>query len=201
MTQLNTPYPATAYLAGFLRQHAAELDLDVRQADPAIELFLRVFSLPLLALTTRLPRPASFGRAVLESCFHDRSRIPAHLYAEGVRYDATYPETLRVMRAVATFRGVRRSVREAWLPRAREYDGPVLVVWGRQDGIIPASHLDALRRAYPNARLQVIEDAGHLLMAEQPDEFAAALLPFLDEAERAVGGARTMASGVPHQER
>ena len=44
MTQLNTPYPATAYLTGFLRQHAAELDLDVRQADPAIELFLRVFS-------------------------------------------------------------------------------------------------------------------------------------------------------------
>jgi radical SAM superfamily enzyme YgiQ (UPF0313 family) len=44
MTQLNTPYPATAYLTGFLRQHAAAHDLDVRQADPAIELFLRVFS-------------------------------------------------------------------------------------------------------------------------------------------------------------
>src|SRR3569832_2000891 len=44
MTQLNTPYPATAYLTGFLRQHAAAHDLDVRQADPAIELFLRIFS-------------------------------------------------------------------------------------------------------------------------------------------------------------
>ncbi len=44
MTQLNTPYPATAYLTGFLRQHAVERGLDVRQADPAIELFLRVFS-------------------------------------------------------------------------------------------------------------------------------------------------------------
>jgi radical SAM superfamily enzyme YgiQ (UPF0313 family) len=43
MTQLNTPYPATAYLAGFLRQHPA-LGLDVSQADAAIELFLRVFS-------------------------------------------------------------------------------------------------------------------------------------------------------------
>lgn len=43
MTQLNTPYPATAYLAGFLRQHPA-LDLEVSQADAAIELFLRVFS-------------------------------------------------------------------------------------------------------------------------------------------------------------
>jgi radical SAM superfamily enzyme YgiQ (UPF0313 family) len=41
MIQLNTPYPATAYLTGFLRQHPG---LDVRQADPAIELFLAVFS-------------------------------------------------------------------------------------------------------------------------------------------------------------
>ncbi|HMG54564.1 MAG TPA: radical SAM protein [Kofleriaceae bacterium] len=44
MTQLNTPYPATAYLTGFLRQHAARLDLEIAQADAALELFLRVFS-------------------------------------------------------------------------------------------------------------------------------------------------------------
>jgi radical SAM superfamily enzyme YgiQ (UPF0313 family) len=40
MTQLNTPYPATAYLTGFLKQHG----YDVVQADAAIELFLALFS-------------------------------------------------------------------------------------------------------------------------------------------------------------
>ena len=44
MTQLNTPYPATAYLTGFLRQHQARLGLELAQADAALELFLRVFS-------------------------------------------------------------------------------------------------------------------------------------------------------------
>jgi len=44
MVQLNTPYPATAYLTGFLRQHAAQLGLELAQADPALELFLRLFS-------------------------------------------------------------------------------------------------------------------------------------------------------------
>lgn len=44
MTQLNTPYPATAYLTGFLRLHAERLQIEVAQADAAIELFLRVFS-------------------------------------------------------------------------------------------------------------------------------------------------------------
>jgi len=42
MTQLNTPYPATAYLTGFLKQHAAQHV--ALQADPALELFLRIFS-------------------------------------------------------------------------------------------------------------------------------------------------------------
>jgi radical SAM superfamily enzyme YgiQ (UPF0313 family) len=44
MVQLNTPYPATAYLCGFLRQHEERLGLTVAQADPALELFLRLFS-------------------------------------------------------------------------------------------------------------------------------------------------------------
>ena len=177
---------------------------------PEIALVLRILSLPFLALTTWLPRPAGAGRAVLESCFHDRSRIPAHLYAESVRYDPSYPETLRVMRAVATLRGVRRSLREAWLARAGEYAGPVLVVWGREDGIIPAAHVAALRRAYPHAELRVIEGAGHLVMPEQPDACADALLVFLADTERndavsrarpGSANARTITSGVAHQER
>lgn len=168
---------------------------------PEIALFLRIFSLPLLALTTWLPRPAAAGRAVLESCFYDRSRIPQHLYDEGVRYDATYPETLRVMRAVATIRGVRRSVREPWLARMAEHAAPVLVVWGRRDGVIPASQREALHRVFPDAEIALIEDAGHLVMAEQPDAFAATLLPFLERIERGPDGARTMVSGVAHQER
>ncbi|HEY0715060.1 MAG TPA: radical SAM protein [Polyangia bacterium] len=44
MIQINTPYPATAYLTGFLRKHGGALGIDVRQADPALALFLRLFS-------------------------------------------------------------------------------------------------------------------------------------------------------------
>ena len=36
MIQLNTPYPATAYLTGFLRLHSAELGLEVSQADASL---------------------------------------------------------------------------------------------------------------------------------------------------------------------
>src|SRR5690349_2500491 len=46
MIQLNTPYPATAYLTGFLRRHGGDLGLEVSQADASIELFLRLYSAP-----------------------------------------------------------------------------------------------------------------------------------------------------------
>ena len=49
MIQLNTPYPATAYLTGFLRLHAADLGLEVSQADASLSLFLRLFSAPRVA--------------------------------------------------------------------------------------------------------------------------------------------------------
>jgi hypothetical protein len=49
MTQLNTPYPATAYLTGFLRAHAAELEVTVSQADASLALFLRLYSAPRVA--------------------------------------------------------------------------------------------------------------------------------------------------------
>jgi hypothetical protein len=43
MTQLNTPYPATAYLTGCLRAHAPA-GVQVAQADLSLALFLRLFS-------------------------------------------------------------------------------------------------------------------------------------------------------------
>ena len=61
--------------------------------------------------------------------------------------------------------------------------------------------MTALRQAYPNAKLEVIEDAGHLVMPEQPDVFAAVLLSFLDAGPGVPVGARTMGSGVAYQER
>ena len=58
MTQVNTPYPATAYLAGCLRRHAAGRG-EVAQADLSLELFLRLFSRAGLAqVRQRLPRRA-----------------------------------------------------------------------------------------------------------------------------------------------
>jgi pimeloyl-ACP methyl ester carboxylesterase len=152
-----------------------------------IALFLRLATLPgMIALAKRFGRPVH-GREVLRTCFYDASRIPDALYREVERYGLTsYPEFVRALRSGVTLRGVRPDLRRAWLDRAPASAGPVLVVWGREDAVLPLHHVDGVRQIFPRAELRIIERCGHLIMVEQPEAFLGAVLPFIEGAERAV---------------
>jgi radical SAM superfamily enzyme YgiQ (UPF0313 family) len=93
MVQLNTPYPATAYLTGFLRMHASDLGLEVTQADVSLALFLRLFSAPLIAsMADELRRRARLMRK--------NATIPpsiAHFLAHAERYIDTVEPTIRFL--------------------------------------------------------------------------------------------------------
>jgi 3-oxoadipate enol-lactonase len=62
-----------------------------------------------------------------------------------------------------------------------EIDVPVLVVTGEEDAIVPPAEAEAMVEALARARLVRIPGAGHLSPLERPDDFARALLAFLDE--------------------
>ncbi|MEV6192956.1 alpha/beta fold hydrolase [Streptomyces sp. NPDC051920] len=56
---------------------------------------------------------------------------------------------------------------------------PVLIVVGADDVYTPVADAEAIHRLVPHAVLAVVEGAGHLPGAEQPDRFNTALLDFL----------------------
>ena len=69
MTQLNTPYPSTAYLTGFLRSRG----IDARQCDLALALVLALLSRPgLQALREALQRAPAAARGPRVAAFLDR---------------------------------------------------------------------------------------------------------------------------------
>ncbi len=158
-----------------------------------IALFLRLATLPgMITLSRLLGRPAQ-AREVLRTCFSDVSRIPPRLYEEAERYGfASYPEFVRALRSGVTVFGVRESLRRHWIDQASRYDGPVVVVWGREDQVLPIRHVGDARAVFPRAEIRVIEGCGHMPMVERPEEFLAALLPFLERAE-AVAAAPSVA--------
>ncbi len=56
---------------------------------------------------------------------------------------------------------------------------PVLVVWGRNDALIPAAYAARLQAELPDARLEIIDDCGHVPMADCPQAFDPVLQGFL----------------------
>lgn len=89
---------------------------------------------------------------------------------------------LEVLRAGIDVWGVKRHIVDI-VPHLMDlYDFPTLVVWGRQDRILPFEQgLDALARI-PGAQLHVWDGAGHLPMLEKAASFNRVLLTWLDEA-------------------
>ena len=55
---------------------------------------------------------------------------------------------------------------------------PALVVWGEHDGVIGPDYGRAYAASFPNARFELIPEAGHLPQLEQPERVLAALREF-----------------------
>lgn len=60
---------------------------------------------------------------------------------------------------------------------------PTLLLWGREDRVVPLWVAERLAAELPDARLAVIERCGHLPPEERPEESLRILERFLDETE------------------
>jgi pimeloyl-ACP methyl ester carboxylesterase len=80
-----------------------------------------------------------------------------------------------------------------FLPRV---SNPALIVWGRQDRIVPVVCGEQYRRLLPNASLSVLEGCGHLPPIEQPDAFARLVLEFLGVPAEPEGATRGAGAGT-----
>jgi pimeloyl-ACP methyl ester carboxylesterase len=56
---------------------------------------------------------------------------------------------------------------------------PTLILFGRQDGIATLAHQEEMAAAIPGARLEILEDCGHLPTLEQPARVNALLAEWL----------------------
>ena len=57
---------------------------------------------------------------------------------------------------------------------------PTLVLWGAQDRIMSSAYGSSLQSYLPGSRMETIENAGHMLMLEQPEEFTRRVSEFLN---------------------
>ena len=67
--------------------------------------------------------------------------------------------------------------------RLHRIRAPTLIVWGKEDRLIPVAHGQAFAEGILGARLVVLEGCAHLPPFEQPEPFVATVLPFLQGQE------------------
>ena len=66
----------------------------------------------------------------------------------------------------------------------RQLQIPVLLVWGESDGITPVSLGERMSRDIPAARLQIVRNAGHLVLDEAPESVGGFIAEFAGSSAR-----------------
>jgi pimeloyl-ACP methyl ester carboxylesterase len=64
----------------------------------------------------------------------------------------------------------------------REINQPVLMIWGKEDKVIPVKTGYRLKHDLPNAELIVYEKCGHLMMEEKPKEITTEIIRFIENS-------------------
>jgi pimeloyl-ACP methyl ester carboxylesterase len=84
---------------------------------------------------------------------------------------------------------LRASLDYDFRDRLPEIGVPTLIVWGEKDSIIPVQDAQEFERLIRDSRKVVMQDTGHVSMAERPETFNALMMEFLAERGKAAAGA------------
>ena len=112
--------------------------------------------------------------------FHDTSQVPG--YEEMANRELTPEEQAAQWsnREMLSRLGWRPYLHNPKLPDyLKRVKTPSLIIWGRQDAIIPMNSGELYAQALSNSRLHVIDNCGHAPQMEKPQEFLAAVTEFL----------------------
>ena len=144
-----------------------------------VTLALRLATLPLLGEVATTPR-RSWIKMGLRYNFADPRHVTDELVDEfyrARRLPGAQAVVLRVLRSGVGLGGLRPSA--VLGERLRQVAVPTLVLWGRQDRVLPVGHAYRAAELIPDARLHVFEDTGHDVATERPAELTQILKDFL----------------------
>jgi pimeloyl-ACP methyl ester carboxylesterase len=107
------------------------------------------------------------AKQVLGYCFFDDTRITEEQIEEYAGY-VRHRENRRAIGQVA--RAIDTGTLSRYAPLLKSIALPCLLIWGREDRVIPAESGRRLQRDLPNAQFVAIERCGHLPQEERPDD-------------------------------
>ncbi len=120
------------------------------------------------------------GPQAFEQAFHDPEQSPEYAQYYGREWSIDEQDQVEINREM--------TARLSWKPYLRSHTlrdllpgvaTPTLLVWGREDAIIPLNSCELYQQAIPGATAKIIANCGHMPEMEKPEEFVQAVLDFV----------------------
>ena len=155
---------------------AAGITVEQQRSDRLLELlyrsegiaqYLTGFAVARAAFTARRPR---LRRAAMWFVVEHPERLSPALAYEQIGGIGT-PGFLPALDALSDY-----PIRD----RLADISAPTLIVWGREDKLVPVRDADVFEELIDGSRKVVWDDVGHVAMLEAPERFNRLLLEFLD---------------------
>lgn len=148
---------------------------------PELGLGLRLQALPLLGEILSLPVRPWMERGA-HMLVHDPACLTPELIELGYRI-VTLPGAarahLQALRANVNAAGQLPSQYGPIVQGLPSIAIPALVIWGRQDQLVPVEHAQVAAQRLPHVQVRILENCGHIPMLEQPQVFGEAVCEFL----------------------
>jgi len=142
---------------------------------------LRLATLPLIGeLLTRPSRNGTFRS--LKECVYDPAVLTDKWVESVYQLDAlprAQEYSLSALRGGNSVLGQRANARRSIVDNLSTITAPTLIIWGKQDRILPVAHAYVAQESMPNTELHIFNHCGHIPQLERPEEFNALVLEFL----------------------
>jgi pimeloyl-ACP methyl ester carboxylesterase len=123
------------------------------------------------------PASVTGMRSMLEAILYDKKSVTDALAQQVLTNRMKTNDGYTIQRTIAGF-SAENQFEDAKLASMH---APTLVVWGREDGLLPLSYGEKLRDSIPGAKMVVFDQCGHVPQIEQTEEFNQTVLDFLSK--------------------
>ena len=142
-----------------------------RPAETAARMAAAAMPLTLQAQERSFLRPG-LRRVMFQGLFHDPMALRTELIWEVFHNGAGRKGLVPAVQALIGY---------DFLDRLEEVEVPTLIVWGRNDHVVPPNDATGYAKRLRNSRTVIFDRCGHLPMAERPVRFNRVLETFLSE--------------------
>ncbi|HZU76187.1 MAG TPA: alpha/beta hydrolase [Dehalococcoidia bacterium] len=120
-------------------------------------------------------------RELAQATYHDPGSPAAQAAAQAPEEHEAYVNFMldRAKSLATTAKYIWPIPNKGLSKRLHRISVPTLLVWGASDRIVPPQYVDDFKAGIRNAKAEIIQHAGHLPQAEQPERLAEVVLDFV----------------------